>query len=234
MKKLGDFWLPDPDVRKGRHLRKSQRLFEAGQGPKIADLEEALGYVQRWTVAVDGGANVGAYTRVMMRRFACVHAFEPAPDVFAALSRNISEWNGEDRVQLHPNALSDRRESVSLSTRWWRRTPSRRVMGGGSIAALRIDDLDLPDLAFLKLDVEGYEERALRGAEKTILRFHPVIMVEDRRQLSARYGDPQGTRSYLRSLGAEQWACVGPKQFDYVYGFGRSAPSGLKSAWSRR
>ncbi len=210
---------PDVDVRWGKHRRKSIRLFEKGRGPKPEDLEEALTHVTKWTVAVDGGANVVAYTRILMERFEVIHAFEPAPDTYAALARNVEEWGGSGQVHTSQVALSDRLERVSLGTERGRRSPSRRVIGAVDIPTIRIDDLELPDLAFFKLDVEGYEARALRGAKQTLLRFQPLVMFEDKPEKSAHFGDPREAHEYLESLGAKPIACIGPKQIDWLYGF---------------
>ena len=219
MKKFGEFWIPDVDARWGSHWLKSYRLYRRGRGPKIPDIEEALGYCGRWTLAVDGGANVGAYARVLARRFERVIAFEPAPDTFACLARNLQEWGFTHRVEACQNALSDCVESVSLGTEPGRRSPSRRVVGSGTIATVRIDDLNLPDLAFLKLDVEGYEERALRGAQKTLLRCRPLVMFEDKPKKSSQFGDPRGAHRFLESIGMKPIARIGPKQIDWLYGF---------------
>ena len=219
MKKFGDFWIPDVDARWGRHWLKSHRLYRRGRGPKVQDIEEALGHCQRWSLAIDGGANIGAYSRVLMQHFEHVIAFEPAPDTFACLSRNLEEWGAGDRVQANQNALSDRLESVSLGTEAGRRSPSRRVVGGGDIATVRIDDLGLDDLAFLKLDVEGYEERALRGAVETLTRCRPLVMFEDKPKKTSHFGDPRGAHLYLESIGMKPIACIGPKQIDWLYGF---------------
>lgn len=219
MRKFGDFWIPDVDARWNGHWLKSRRLYKRGRGPKVEDLEEALGYCERWTIAVDGGANVGAYSRVLMERFDLVHAFEPAPDTFACLTRNLEKWGAADRVRSHENALSDQHESVGLMPKPSGRSPSRRVVPGGSIETVRVDDLNLPDLAFLKLDVEGYEERALRGAEETLLRFRPLVMFEDKPKKTVHFGDVKGAHRYLESLGLKPIACIGPKQIDWLYGF---------------
>jgi FkbM family methyltransferase len=219
MHKFGDFWLPDVDCRGLRNRLKTQRLFARGRGPKLDDLAAALAFCRRGAVAVDGGANVGAYTRILMERFESVHAFEPAPDTFAALSRNLEEWGAGKRVEAYPFALSDRKEQVTIGTTPGRRSPSRRVMGAGDIPAIRIDDLKLPELAFLKLDVEGYEERVLRGAERTLRRFRPVVMFEHKPRKSHLFGDPDGAHRFLESLGARALACVGRKRIDWIYGF---------------
>jgi FkbM family methyltransferase len=219
MKKYGDFWLPDIDTRWGKIRRKSRKAFGRGRGTGIPELEEALKYCKRWTIAIDGGANVGGYTKILMERFEHVHAFEPAPDTFEALAKNVEEWGGGDRVTLHPVAISDRVESVSLGGAEGRRSLSRRVVGGGDIPAMRIDDLDLPDLAFIKLDLEGYEERALRGAEETLRRFKPLVMCEHKPHKSGIFGDADGARGFLESIGAKPLASIPPKHIDWVFGF---------------
>ena len=219
MRKFGDFWIPDVDARWNGHWWKSLRLYSWGRGPKIADLEEALGYCRRWGVALDGGANVGAYSRVLMQRFERVHAFEPAPDTFACLERNLEAWNAGARVRRYQKALSDRVERVGLVPKPSGRSPSRRVIEGGDIEAVRIDDLGLEDLDFLKLDVEGYEERALRGAEETLVRFRPLVMFEDKPKKTVHFGDVKGAHRYLESLGMKPIAGIGPKQIDWLYAF---------------
>ncbi len=93
------------------------------------------------------------------------------------------------------------------------------MIGAGDIPTIRIDDLELPDLAFFKLDIEGYEARALRGAEQTLLRFKPLVMFEDKPKKSAHFGDPRESHEFLESLGAKPIACIGPKQIDWLYGF---------------
>nr|BFE68204.1 hypothetical protein GCM10020092_015050 [Actinoplanes digitatis] len=43
---------------------------------------------------------------------------------------------------------------------------------------MTVDELELRDVRFVKLDVEGHEMPALRGAEQTIRRDLPMLMVE--------------------------------------------------------
>jgi FkbM family methyltransferase len=153
----------------------------------------------------------------LVDRFSEVHAFEPAPDAYEALVRNMADWGGA-AVHTYRLALSDRVENVSLFTRPGGRSPSRQVRAGGPIRSVRIDDLGLSDLGFLKLDLEGYEERALRGAADTITCFRPVVMIEHKPEKSARYGDPDGARKLLEFFGARLLASVRDGH-DWVYGF---------------
>ncbi|MDH6301080.1 FkbM family methyltransferase [Polynucleobacter sphagniphilus] len=48
----------------------------------------------------------------------------------------------------------------------------------GTIEIVRIDDLNLPKLDFLKIDVEGMELDVLRGGSKTIKHGRPWCWVE--------------------------------------------------------
>lgn len=225
MKKVGDFWLPDEDLRfhwhrlwkAGKRRRKTMQRYADGKGPKYDDIVAALAHVPGHGTAIDGGAHVGAYTRVMAGHFATVHAFEPAPETFAALQRNLRDWGLAERVHAHEAAISDSHDKVSVDLPRGRRSLSRQISGPGEIPSMRIDDLGLEQLDFMKLDVEGYEYRALRGAEETLRRCRPMVMFEDKGK-----GDDQRLRqvhNYLQSLGARLVARLGRRQNDWLYGF---------------
>jgi FkbM family methyltransferase len=179
MQKIGDFWIPDIDAAPGRNLERSLIGFGERQGVQIDHLHRALELVPGRALVIDGGANVGAWTRLMAAHFASVHSFEPNPEAYDCLSRNVDEWGVGDKVTTYPNALSDRFERVAVTTKGNRRTVTGRITGKGDIESVTIDSLDLPECSFLKLDVEGYEHKALRGAEGTIARFRPWIMIEN-------------------------------------------------------
>lgn len=223
MKHVGEFWLPDVDLRRwsnwGKTRRKTLERYGTGSGPKAADMEAALANIPKGGLALDGGANVGAYTRIMAQHFDRVIAFEPAPDTFACLERNVRDWGLGERVEVRPVALSDRREQVGLKGRFGHRSLSRRVSGPGAIQSLPIDDLELPALAFLKLDLEGYEVRALRGALATLQRCRPYVLFEDKPHKSELYGEAREAHDILLSLGARLIARIGKNGNDWLYGF---------------
>jgi FkbM family methyltransferase len=56
----------------------------------------------------------------------------------------------------------------------------RREIHGGSLSVplIRIDDLDAKDVRFIKIDVEGHELNVLRGAQETVQRERPRLLVE--------------------------------------------------------
>lgn len=227
MKKVGDFWLPDMDLSRlsnwGKNRRKTLKYFGRGEGPKTADIRQALSRVCGGKVALDGGAHVGAYTRLMLERFDTVYAFEPAPDTFAALARNLQDWGVADRVHAFQQALSDRRERVGIKGRPWHRSVSRRVSGRGRIEAVPIDELGLARLDFMKLDLEGYEYRALQGARQTLVRCRPWVLIEEKPHKSGIYDEAGDAGRYLMTLGAELACRLGKRGNDWLYRFPREA-----------
>jgi hypothetical protein len=47
-----------------------------------------------------------------------------------------------------------------------------------AVSKIPLDDLNLPRVDFIKLDIEGMEMEALDGARKTIKRNHPILLIE--------------------------------------------------------
>lgn len=137
------------------------------------------GVVKGRRVAIDGGAHFGDWCEVMAREFDTVHAFEPDPDTFAVLSRRMS---GKQNVTLHMQALFDCEQPMEL--RWPSKregnTRSRRVAPArkGTTQGVDIDGLKLDACDLIKVDLEGCEYHALKGARQTIERFKPVLIVE--------------------------------------------------------
>ena len=134
--------------------------------------------------SLDVGAHKGVYSYFLARCSKHVYAFEPNPKNFTVLKRNLGR-----RVTVSPLALSNRsgpavlrvprhrggysNQGASLSAR---KVPSnyKEVR----IEAARLDDLDIPDVGFIKIDVEGFEGEVLEGARLTIARDRPVLLVE--------------------------------------------------------
>ena len=73
-----------------------------------------------------------------------------------------------------------------------------RTSHGGSVRAVTIDSLasnrGLATVNWIKMDIEGAEVEALQGAEKTLLRFRPVLFIEIHETLDA-------VRSLLEKFG---------------------------------
>ena len=69
--------------------------------------------------------------------------------------------------------------------------------------SVMIDDLNLWACDLIQLDVEGFEHKALKGAEHTIRRFRPTIVLEEK-DLPHLDGPKTMARSWLSQFGYQE------------------------------
>lgn len=218
MQKIGKFWVPDIDAAPGRNLERSKFGFEQRSGVQIWHLHRALEIVPGRELAVDGGANVGAWTKLMAQHFKLVISFEPNPDVYGCLARNVAEWGIKGNVEIHRQAISDQFELVRIETAdTGARTVTGKIAGSGDIEAVTIDSLSLASCSFLKFDLEGYEAKAIRGAVVTINRFKPWILIENKAtDAEIASGGTQAER-ILEECGYVLVEKIGDDRIDWLY-----------------
>lgn len=130
---------------------------------------------------LDGGAYDGDSTRCFIEKkgdsFFHVYAFEPNMN---NLSRLIQNFSNDDRVSIFPYALNDSEEVLRFDNTFFNGGSSGFVSDKGDaiICGVTIDNL-LKDkrIDLIKLDIEGSETKALKGAQKTIATQHPKLAV---------------------------------------------------------
>ena len=64
-----------------------------------------------------------------------------------------------------------------------------------------IDSLDLSECNLIWLDIEGYEVNALKGGERTIDLFHPVIIIEEKGNEVFHGLAPNAAAEWLKASG---------------------------------
>ena len=163
---------------------------------EVAVLRSALG---PGGVAVDVGANIGALTVPMadlVGPSGMVVAFEPQRVVFQLLCANLA-LNGIRNVQALNAAAGSAPGVIEVPALDYE---DRGNFGGitlaGGMAAQPavtlaappdrvpvrpLDELALKRLDFLKIDVEGMEADVIAGAESTLKRCRPTLLVENDR-----------------------------------------------------
>lgn len=151
--------------------------------------EQVTRHIKVGHLVIQGGANIGTLTRALLDAGARVLAFEPNPKAVECLWHNC----GFDSLTVEPFAVSDNFGSVRLHAQenagaTYVSKPLTPIQQGEPFAnTVAIDSYNLfPNL--ILLDVEGYEVSALRGAQKTIARCHPVIICEVNRGALERAG----------------------------------------------
>lgn len=150
-------------------------------------------HVPRGGVVWDIGANIGFYTLIAARLVGDgqVLAFEPLPGNLDAIRRNVA-LNSLSNVKLVDVALSDKEGMAQLeihSRQTWAKldtsadtgfSQTRDATGHIEVALATIDSQlasqPVPD--FVKMDIEGAEVAALRGASVLLSQHRPTLICE--------------------------------------------------------
>ena len=172
------FHLPNPNDHIQRIILQNSAFYER------AMLEDVGSSLPEDALAVDVGAYIGNHTLFFSSVLGVrTIAFEPNPLAFAALQANV-ELNGiNGLVELHPLALGagstrgeiDGADAANLGDARFQPT------GHGDIQMARLDDIvGEQRLHLIKIDVSGAEADVLRGAQETIARSRPKLLVSAR------------------------------------------------------
>lgn len=125
---------------------------------------------------VDGGAFDGAnyLELIKLRNVGDAYLFEPDMKNMSKLKENLSEVKSPH--SLMPLALSDKCKILSFFSGKGESSHIDSFGKGVKIVGVALDDLLIgAELNFLKLDVEGSEADALKGAKIIINKSNPVI-----------------------------------------------------------
>jgi FkbM family methyltransferase len=173
-------------------------------------------FVHAGDLVVDIGANIGILTDLLARWVGPtgrVIAIEPEPVNIAALQRRMKrrhpaaiveivsaaagEYNGRARLRITPQHPGDHHLLATDNS--------------ASSDTIEVDSVTLDGLlaarkercpTLLKIDVQGAELSVLRGAQQTLTRCRPVVLVEIDRNALARAGsDELQVSRFLDALG---------------------------------
>jgi FkbM family methyltransferase len=171
----------------------------------VGELERSGGYYQRDLAALlqrrlppDAVvADVGAYIGVVTVLLAglCpkghVYAFEPGAENYLHLTGNIAA-NGFDNVTAQRTAVFDQDGEIDFEFEPGYPGGSHVGSAGTAVRSLRLDtwarEERLERLDLVKVDVEGVELPVLDGAEETLRRFRPILVVECNPVALPRFG----------------------------------------------
>lgn len=145
-------------------------------------------------VVIDAGANEGIYSifcRAKVGPQGRVIAIEPSTRERLRIERN-KLLNGFGNIDVLPLALCEQPGNVVLRLaddgHAGHNTLGRfaadwvRIKGEETVASATLDRIaaenGLPPVDLIKLDIEGAELRALRGAEELLRRDHPALLME--------------------------------------------------------
>ena len=142
---------------------------------------------------VDGGANVGQFARAVSWAFpeAAIHCFEPQPEIAERLRANLQDnprlsvhecalGNADGTTTFHRNYLSQTSSILPLRLAHGLYGERLKQVSTIQVPIRRLDDAlrNVPwqRPALLKLDLQGFELEALRGAEDLLARIDFILV----------------------------------------------------------
>ncbi len=169
------------------------RLFYFGDY-ESQDIKKCLQMLNRGSVFLDIGANIGFYSLSAAIKGATVYAFEPNSEAFSDLEHNIAS-NPELNIKAFNIACSDHDGEIGFTIAtdsayssihdtaydWqhWKIQKSRQVTVPSKKIDTLVDELKIERIDYCKIDVEGGELNVLRGALDTLSqKLIKVLQVE--------------------------------------------------------
>jgi FkbM family methyltransferase len=147
--------------------------------------------VQAGMVVFDVGAHVGLFTVLLARWVGPsgrIFAFEPTPGTHSALIDHLALNQVADRVCVSPLAVSDQEgiaffytmancpENTLSTTHGRLPEPQKHPVRVTTLDIFCASQSLFPDI--IKIDIEGFELHALRGAREILIRHRPIVVVE--------------------------------------------------------
>jgi len=150
-------------------------------------------------IAVDCGANIGVHTvewASAMTGWGSVIAIEAQERIYYALAGNIAINNCFNALAVNAAVSSETGTMAIPNPNYFlpssfgslelRQRPGNEFIGQPIdyadntvlVRTMTLDELNLPRLDFIKIDIEGMELEALAGGQATISKYRPILLIE--------------------------------------------------------
>lgn len=154
--------------------------------------------IQAGMIVFDIGANIGDSVLQIAKKLngtGSIYAFEPSPDVFQRLNRNVS-LNNFNNIKTFNLGMADVESQLSFVVEDKNHSGgafiSKDANNAIKVAVTTIDKFvaehNLSKLDFLKIDTEGFEVFVLKGGVNTFRNFKPKMFIEVSDSLLKRAG----------------------------------------------
>jgi FkbM family methyltransferase len=124
------------------------------------------------------------------------YGFEPNKSHFVRLGRTVEMLGMNDRSVIYPTGLGDQNTTLRFTEDGDGSRVDRR--GRTIIKTNRLDDLNIDVIGklYIKMDIEGFELEALKGARETIKKYKPNLAICVYHKANDIYRLPE----YIKSL----------------------------------
>ena len=217
--KIKGIWIPPSSLEeKIKHLLIPSKLYikrlvlkEWIRGRKDIKILKYL--TNKEKNSIDVGAYKGVYTFLIAKYSKKVYAFEPNPKSFNILKKSVSK-----NVEVFSYGISKKSGINFLKIPKGKKGFSNQ---GGSLRNIKLDknfkkikvnikkldDLNLKNIGFIKIDAEGSELDVLNGAKMLIKKYKPTLLIE----IEERYilGSIEKSLKKILDLGYNGFALIG-------------------------
>lgn len=213
--KIGSGWI----AFKSQKRKKKKLVFPMGDAHfdrnkdryQYHTLLAALSFLKDRRVAIDIGGHIGLYSNALLEIFETVIGFEPAPVNAKCYGANASA------AILHVCGLGAKEGKLNLNLASENSGNNSLVESFGNdyvpILIKTLDSFNINNIDLIKVDVQGFEEQVLLGAEQTLKNNSPIIIIE---LITHKTSPPNiAALNLLKSYGYEELMIVGK---DYIMG----------------
>ena len=144
-------------------------------------------YLSENSIVLDIGANIGLHSLYFSKiaHNGLIIALEPSPKTYNLLTKNV--YNMKNIVPINI-AISDKAQILNFyeaeddAYSSLKDTKRKRICDVHPVLVFSIDQLlseiQLAHIDLIKIDVEGFEHNVIKGMDKTIEKFRPIIFCE--------------------------------------------------------
>jgi len=181
MIQIHNWWLPDNEI----HLKEKieeQSVINRGFDYQTQQRDYAIllnkKFKRRNRFAVEIGGHVGLWAVDICNNFDFVEIFEPVEEFRKCLHRNLKDRN-IDNYKIQPFALGSKEQQTHIDIDPENSGNTHINHNSKTVVDVKkLDNFNYDHVDFIKIDTEGYEYFVLKGAEKTIKKHKPTIVVE--------------------------------------------------------
>jgi len=163
-----------------RLLLKIRISYKSGFEPELKLLPHLC---SKDKTAIDVGAHWGLYSFYLMKYSKQCWAFEPIPKLSNLLQRTFGNSLVVESVALsNTSSVTQLRiptnEFTLATIEQSNLLDDYDEVNEVNIKTRKLDDYEIPNIGFIKIDVEGHELAVLQGAKKTLDKFKPILLIE--------------------------------------------------------
>lgn len=207
MIEVNGWWLPNE---KDHFVERSDK-FLPKKGYQHPQRKISLKDLKNKRTAIDVGAHVGLWSKTLVKHFERVIAFEPVTEYIECLKKNVEDNN----LEIIQAAVGESIGKCGLHF-YENNTGKTYRINGDTVDLVTIDSFNFENIDYIKIDVEGFEYEVLIGAQSSIEKYHPRIVIEQKILEHTKEQDQYKASKLLNDWGYKE---INRISHDHIFGW---------------